>query len=125
MEYNENGFIKIDVKNLIDWNEETGDGCLVSNKITKDGFKVGYMYREDSDNAFDSGWRFMQGGEDEEYNSTPLNVNVFSINTVCNYDPDIIPYLKLPVGSALIRISENEFEFDKGDKRIYITKQKR
>ena len=61
MEYNENGFIKIDVKNLIDWNEGTGDGCLVSNKITKDGFKVGYMYREDSDNAFDSGWRFMQG----------------------------------------------------------------
>ena len=61
-------FIKIKVKNLIDWKEPNGEGCIVSDKITKEGFKVGYMYREKPDaNRPDSGWRFMAGNEDVEY----------------------------------------------------------
>ena len=35
-------FIKIKVEKLVDWNEPNGDGCVVSDKITKEGFKVGY-----------------------------------------------------------------------------------
>lgn len=42
-------FIKIEVEKLVDWNEPNGDGCVVSDKITKEGFKVGYMYREKPD----------------------------------------------------------------------------
>ena len=37
-------FIKIEIEELIEWNEPNGEGCIVSNKITKEGFKVGYMY---------------------------------------------------------------------------------
>ena len=33
-------FIKIKVEKLVDWNEPNGDGCVVSDKITKEGFKV-------------------------------------------------------------------------------------
>lgn len=40
-------FIKVKVEKLIDWNEPNGEGCMVSDKITKEGFKVGYMYREE------------------------------------------------------------------------------
>ena len=40
------GFIEIKCGNLIKWNEPNGKGCIVSDKITKDGFKVGYMVRE-------------------------------------------------------------------------------
>ena len=43
-----NDFIKIEVEKLIEWNEPNGEGCIVSDKITKEGFKVGYMYREQS-----------------------------------------------------------------------------
>lgn len=42
-----NGFLIIKVENLIEWNEPNGEGCIVSDKITKEGFKVGYMYREE------------------------------------------------------------------------------
>ena len=126
MEYNEKGFIKIEINKLIDWNGGNGEGCLVSNKITKDGGKVGYMYREKPDDGKpDSGWRFMKGDESQEYSNNPSNINVFSINTICNYDPDIIQYLDLPIGIALIRISEHEFEIDKQDKEIYFTRQER
>ena len=124
MKFNEKGFIDIEIKDLINWNGPSG--CLASNKITKEGWKVGYMYREEPDEGVpDSGWRFMKGDESEEYNNNPNNTNVFDLNTICNYDPDIIKYLDYPIGTALIRISRNEFEIDKNDKEIFIEMQNR
>ena len=42
-----NEFLPVDIKHLIDWNEPNGEGCMVSDRITKEGFKVGYMYRDE------------------------------------------------------------------------------
>ena len=42
---NDSGFIKIDITKRIEWNEPNGEGCFASDKITKEGFAVGYMYR--------------------------------------------------------------------------------
>ena len=119
-------FIKIEIEELIEWNEPNGEGCFVSDKITKEGFKVGYMYREQPDVGVpDSGWRFMAGNEDDNYVNNPDNLHIFAINTVCNYDRDIIPYLKSKVGSAYIRTGNDMFEVDDGSKDIFIDKQKR
>lgn len=124
MEFNENGFIKIEVENLIDWKEPNGEGCMVSDKITKEGWKVGYMYREEpSPNNPDSGWRFFKGDEDEEYTSNPDNVHIFALNTICNYDKDIIPYLHSTIGASYVRVNENTFEIDDGTKEIFMVKQ--
>ena len=93
---------KKDIKTL--YVAKSDDGCLTSNRITVDGAKVGYMYRETpSPNFPDSGWRFFAGDESEEYTSDHKNFNVFKLNTVCNYDHDIIPFLDAPYGSAFIR----------------------
>ncbi len=117
-------FIKIEVKNLIDWHGGNGDGCFVSDMITKEGYKVGYMYREiPDDNVPDSGWRFLAGNEDEQYTDNPDNLHIFAINTVCNYDPDIIPYLSAEYGNAFIRTSDDSFNMDDGAQEIYISKQ--
>ena len=88
------------------YQSEGPQGCLATNRITVDGEKVGYMYREepDPDSDFpDSGWRFFAGDEDEEYTDNPDNINLFSLNTVANYDPSVIPYLSAPYGAAFIR----------------------
>jgi hypothetical protein len=70
-------------------------GCIASNRITVDGMPVGYMYRElVSNNFLDSGWRFFAGDETGEYADNPNNFNIFDLNTICNYDQDIIPILK-------------------------------
>lgn len=117
-------FIKIEVKNLIDWHGGNGDGCFVSDMITKEGYKVGYMYREIPDDSVpDSGWRFLAGNEDEKYTDNPDNLHIFAINTVCNYDPDIIPYLSAEYGNAFIRTSNDSFNIDDGTQEIYISKQ--
>ena len=78
-------------------------GCFATDAITVDGKKVGYMYREEPDFADDSGWRFFAGNESPEYLDDPANTTVYDVNTIANYDAEIIPLLDSPVGSAFER----------------------
>lgn len=52
-------------------------------------------------------------------------MGIFAINTVCNYDKDIVPYLKSEIGSAYIRINDSEFIEDDGLEPIFVDKQDR
>ena len=93
-------------------------------RITKEGYKVGYMLREEpTEGNPDSGWRFMAGNEDDEYMDNPDNHHVFALNTICNYDSDIIPYLHAKIGSAFIRVDESHFEKYHEFKPMFIQKQ--
>lgn len=82
--------------------------CYASNKITIDGLKIGYMYREETDDDYDSGWRFFSGTEDEEYLNNPENIRIYDVNTIANYDEAIIPYLCYPVGMEIERIKDSD-----------------
>lgn len=77
--------------------------CFASDRITVDGMPVGYMYREDPDDDLDSGWRFMAGDESQAYLDDPTNLALYDVNTIANYDRDIIPLLRAPLGSAFER----------------------
>lgn len=78
--------------------------CIVSNKITLEGAKVGYMYREEGDGENDSGWRILAGTETQEYVDDEENGKIFDLNIIANHDPAIIPYLNLPFDTELERI---------------------
>ena len=102
---------KEDIKKLIDW--KGPEGCLATDRITVNGCKISYMYRENPDEKYpDSGWRFLEGTEDEEYMNNPNNMGVYALNTICNYDPDIIPFLEAPYGSAFNRDKKGKFKID-------------
>jgi hypothetical protein len=81
---------------------------IVSNHITVGGMKVGYMYREERFDKEDTGWRFLSGTETEEYLDDPDTSKIFSINAIANYDPAILPYMKLPVGTELERVEGSD-----------------
>lgn len=99
---------KEDIKKLIDIKGPTG--CIATDRITVDGKKIGYMYKEEGYGMFpDSGWRFFEGNEDEEYINNPENSTVYDLNTICNYDPEIIPYLDSEVGSSFYRDENGKF----------------
>ncbi len=88
----------------------TGYGaCFATDKITVDGERVGFMYREPPDNESDSGWRFTSGSESDAYMSDPMNHAIYNVNTIANYDPDIVQFLGAPVGSAFERNEGQEF----------------
>jgi hypothetical protein len=71
--------------------------CIAGDRITGDGTKVGYCYRETPDGEPDSGWRFFAGDETQAYVDDAGKFAVCDINTA-NYDPDIIPLLDAPAG---------------------------
>lgn len=83
-------------------------GCIATDKITVEGQPVGFMYRQEPDNKFDSGWRFMSGLEDDEYMDDPENHAVYDVNTIANYDPSIVPLLGSPVGSVFEKLPGSE-----------------
>ena len=98
-----------DMKNLLpDWEEASG--CIATNRITVEGCKVGYCYREKADGDWDSGWRFTAGDESDEYMDDPNNAGIYGLNTICNDDPDIIPLLNTSAPCAFERDENGVFQ---------------
>ena len=86
--------------------------CYATDAITVEGKRVGFMYREAPDptsGAPDSGWRFLAGTESQEYLDDPANNAIYDVNTIANYDPDIIPLLGEPEGSEFERGTDGRF----------------
>jgi hypothetical protein len=77
--------------------------CIATEHITVKGYKVGYMYREEPDDELDNGWRFMSGVETQEYMDNPENHSMYDLNIIANYDPEIIPFIELPIGTECER----------------------
>ena len=96
----------------------------VSKKITEEGWKVGYMERNEPFNEEDSGWSFFAGNENDEYTSDYRNIELMCVGNVWQQlDSDIFKYIDMPIGTKLIRISSKAFEIDKKDKEIYMVKR--
>ena len=82
--------------------------CLATDRITVDGSKVGYMYREKPSFPQDTGWRFFAGDEDQKYIDDLSKSSVYAVNTIANYDPDIIPHLYTPAPCAFEKIKATQ-----------------
>ena len=100
-----------------------GQAAYVSKKIMDEGWKIGYMCREEAVNENDSGWSFVVGDEDDEYINDYHNIQLMSINSVMQYDSAIWKYITSPVGTRLIRVSSEEFEIDENNKEIFKEKK--
>src|SRR5689334_6791405 len=80
-------------------------GGMASDRIMVDGVPIGYMYRScESANPVDTGWRFLAGDETPEDLNDVEKCGVYSLNTIANYDSDIIPYLQTPAPCAFEKI---------------------
>ncbi|MDR0390273.1 MAG: DUF2185 domain-containing protein [Planctomycetaceae bacterium] len=77
--------------------------CYASDMITVESFKVGFLYRQEPEFEGDSGWRFLTGFETDQYMDNNNNFAKFDVNWIVNCDPEILPYLDKPVGSAFGR----------------------
>ena len=87
-------------------------GCIATDRIVVDGAPVGYCWREEPDSGdetWDSGWRFTAGDESDAYMDDPDRSGVYALNTICNYDPDVIPLLDSEPGTAWSRGEDGVF----------------
>ena len=90
------------------WHEP--NGCFATDHITVLGKKVGWCYREEPDGQFpDSGWRFFSGEESDDYVNDLEHTGVYDLNSICNCDPEILPLLSAPFGTAYARGADGKF----------------
>jgi len=82
--------------------------AFATDVITVDGKRVDYMVRQQPDREGDSGWMFYGGGETQEYVDDPNNTSIFNVNTIANYDPEIIGFLTYPPGTEIERNNEGK-----------------
>lgn len=78
--------------------------CMVSKRISVDGYPVGYMYREEPEEEADSGWRFFSGDENDDYIDNARNFQLVDVNKVANLDPSIVEHLDAPPGSVFDKV---------------------
>ncbi|MEG0295994.1 MAG: DUF2185 domain-containing protein [Clostridium sp.] len=98
--------IKMKLEELVDMG-----GAIVSNMVVEEGYPILVMYREEPNYAEDSGWNFMSGYEEDEYCRDASNFKVYSVNTLVNYNNDILKHLDSGFNTAFERDSEEgEFE---------------
>lgn len=99
---------KSTMRDLLDC-DGLASGCFATDRIIVDGAEIGFMYREKPLNNQDSGWRFMSGDETDEYMNDTNKSGIYHLNTICNYDMDIINLLNSPIGSMFKRNVDGEF----------------
>ncbi len=110
-------------QDMINRKKILGMFCYVSKKITDEGWKVGYMVREEPQREGDSGWSFMAGNEDDAFLEDYNNIKLLSIGAMCQLNPEIYAHIDKPVGTKLIRVASDRLEVDKNDREIYVEKQ--
>jgi hypothetical protein len=84
-------------------------GCIATDMITVHGKKVGRMWRDKPHRPESSGWSFCAGTEDQAYFDNVKNLDVYDVNTIANYDPEIIPFLYSAIGSEFERDATGKF----------------
>lgn len=102
--------ITFDASNIINTEHDDDDNlveryikrCYVTNRILKDGVRVGYLYREAPDNERDSGWRFTANDESDEYMGNSKNLAFVSVGAVLSKDDSFIHLLDAPEGSSFV-----------------------
>lgn len=98
-------------------------GCFVSKKIIDEGWKIGYFFKDEPVEEHDSGWCFMAGNEDDEYNNDINNIAILQLSEICEMDPLIDQYIGMPVGTKMIRVADDMFEEDDDTKPIHLMRQ--
>lgn len=103
--------VAFDARHIINTEHDSDDNlveryikrCFVTQRILKDGIKVGYLYREEPDNVQDSGWRFTANDESDDYMDNPKNIAFVSIGLVLSKDDSFIDLLDAPEGASYTR----------------------
>lgn len=88
------------------------EGCFAADSIIVQGRRVGSMYREEPDSedrGWDSGWRFLADDGSDEFIDDEDEFGFYDLNTLCNYDRSIMPFLDAPCGTWLERGEDGEF----------------
>lgn len=81
-------------------------GVIITKSIYQGTSKLKWLFREESVNPSDNGWRAIGDNDTQEYLDNPENSMVVDFNTLANIEPAVLSVYDMPVGADL------EFCFD-------------
>ena len=85
---------------------ENAGGVIITKSIYQGTSKLKWLFREESVNPSDNGWRAIGDNDTQEYLNNPENSIVVDFNTLANIEPAVLAVYDMPVGTDL------EFCFD-------------
>lgn len=91
-------------------------GMIITKSLLEGKSKLKWIFRENSTNAADNGWRAIGDTDTQEYINNSKNMTVVDFNTFANIEPAILAIYNLPVGTDL------EFHIENG-KRYFVDTQ--
>lgn len=80
---------------------EHAGGMIITKSISEGTAKLKWLFREESVNPSDNGWRAIGDTDTQEYLDNPENSIVVDFNTLANIEPAVLAVYALPVGTDL------------------------
>lgn len=85
---------------------ENAGGCIITKSLLSGESKLKWVFRNDSVNENDNGWRAFGDIDTQEYIDKSENHIVVDFNTLANLEPSVLKIYDLPIGTDL------EYHFD-------------
>ncbi len=76
-------------------------GCIITRSIYNGESKLRWIFREESKNENDNGWRVIGDKDTQEYLNNPNNSMIVDFNTLANIEPAVLSIYNMPVGTDL------------------------
>lgn len=76
-------------------------GCVITKSLYEGSSKLKWLFREDSINPADNGWRAIGDTDTEEYINTPRNNMVVDFDRLVEIEPAVLAVYDMPVGTDL------------------------
>lgn len=96
-----NIFNKKRILNNLNINDSAYGGFLISKNITRNGKKIRFTYREQSNVKELNGWNICSVIDDEEYIKDPNNFEIVSATTIYKIAPIMLELFDAPYGTDL------------------------
>lgn len=82
-------------------------GCIITKSLLEGQSRLKWIFREQSCNEVDNGWRALGDTDTEEYINIPENNVVVDFDRLVEIEPAVLAIYSLPVGTDL------EFDFER------------
>ncbi|MBR4671123.1 MAG: DUF2185 domain-containing protein [Butyrivibrio sp.] len=87
-------------------------GCIVTKSLLEGSSKLKWIFREESCNPSDNGWRAIGDSDTQEYIDNPSNSVVVDFDRLVEIEPAVLGIYSLPVGTDLEFIPEKKSFID-------------
>ena len=87
-------------------------GCIVTRSVLSGSSRLRWLFREESRNPADNGWRAFGDKDTQEYIDDPNNSIVVDFDRLVEIEPAVLSVFSMPVGTDLEFDADNKAFID-------------